>query len=39
MNTFHIPAEDFARISGYGEIVRIISDTPVLPQWGHGMQS
>ncbi|XP_028418657.1 ankycorbin-like [Dendronephthya gigantea] len=28
-------AEDFARISGYGEIVRIISDTPVLPQWDY----
>ncbi|CAB3979602.1 ankycorbin isoform X1 [Paramuricea clavata] len=28
-------AEDFARISGYDDIVKTISSTPVLPQWSY----
>ena len=33
----YISAEDFARISGYGDIVKMISSAPVLPQWSYGM--
>jgi hypothetical protein len=36
--TCYISAEDFARISGYDDIVKTISSTPVLPQWSYGMQ-
>ena len=34
----YISAEDFARISGYDDIVKTISSTPVLPQWSYGTQ-
>lgn len=28
-------AEDFARISGYGDIVKMIENTPIMPTWGY----
>ena len=31
-------AQDFARISGYEDIVKIIASTPVLPLWSYGRQ-